>query len=237
MKVLLLDKDPEDTETIMDALSLRGYQVDNTGDAHEALEMLQQKNYDIILMDLILSGYMGIEFCRMIRKRGITLPLMIVTTSGMTHDKVEGFDAGADDYLVKPFAVEELFARMRALMKRSKGEIAGRNEIRYADLLLDLDSRQLYRAGQPIDLNNRELLIMEHFMRNRERIVTKEELKTKILDFKYESGTNLVGVYISQIRSKVEKVVPLRILITKPGVGYILSSALAKAVKTSDRKV
>ena len=235
MKVLLLHRDVDDTAFIMDNLTEKSYSVDHTGDAHDALEMLQQNSYDIILTDLVLSGYMGIEFCKMIRKRGISIPLMIVTASGMTHDKVEGFEAGADDYLVKPFAIEELFARMKALMKRSKGEMAGRNEIRYADLLLDLDSRQPYRAGQPIELNNRELLILEYFMRNNERIVTKEELQTKILDLKFDTGTNLVGVYISQIRSKMEKIVPYRIIITKPGIGYMLNSALGKPVGGSEQ--
>jgi len=104
MKVLLLHRDIDDTVAIKEALSTQNYQVDHTGDAHDALEWLQQNQYDIILTDLILSGYMGVEFCRMIRKRGVTLPLMIITSSGMTHDKVEGFDAGADDYLVKPQA-------------------------------------------------------------------------------------------------------------------------------------
>jgi DNA-binding response OmpR family regulator len=228
MKVLLLHREQDEIAAITQALHENQYTIEQTGDAHEALEMLQANTYDIILTEIILSGYMGIEFCKMIRKRGVITPIIIITSFGMTHDKVEGFDAGADDYLVKPFAMEELLARMKALLKRSRGEVAGRNELRFADLLLDLDARQLFRAGQPIEMNNRELSMVEYFMRNKERIVTREELQTKILEFKFDTGTNVVGVYLSQIRSKMERVVPERIIITKQGVGYMMTTRFSK---------
>jgi len=228
MKALILHRDNDDIGAMHNALSENNFHVDHTGDAHDAIELLNRYKYDIIFTDILISGYMGIEFCRMIRKQGINTPLMIVSASGMTRDKVDGFEAGADDYLVKPFALEELVARVKALLKRANGEVSGRNEIRYADLLLDLDARQLYRAGQPVELNNKELLIAEYFMRNRERIISREELQTRILDFKFDTGTNLVGVYISQIRSKMEKIVPVRIIITRPGIGYILSTSLSR---------
>jgi len=177
-------------------------------------------DYDLIITDIILPKIDGLELCREIRKAKPQIPIIMLTALGRTDDKIEGFDAGADDYLVKPFDFRELEVRIRALLKRNKG-VANSLKLQVGNLEMDLQTKTVYRQGVNINLTPKEFKLLEYMMRNNGRLLTRTEIAEKVWETHFDTGTNFIDVYINYLRKKIEKDFTGKLIHTKPGMGFI----------------
>jgi two-component system, OmpR family, copper resistance phosphate regulon response regulator CusR len=187
-------------------------------------EKLALRNqYDILLLDVILPVINGYELCKRIREKKPHVPVLMLTALGTTEDKLSGFDSGADDYLVKPFEFKELLARIRALVKRATGVVQTSAIIKVADLELDLDKKTAHRGNSNIELTAKEFALLEFLMRNKGRVVTRPDIAEKVWDITFDTGTNVVDVYINILRKKLDKDFAQKLIHTRVGMGYMLN--------------
>ncbi len=219
MRVLVVDDEPAVREAIGRALRLEGYTVDLEADGDEALESLRCKPADALILDVLMPRVDGLEACRRLRAAGDRIPILMLTARDGVAHRVAGLDAGADDYLVKPFALEELLARLRALLRRSRP--AG-EALRYADLSLDEARREVLRAERPIELTCTEFALLELFLRNPEQVLTRSIIFDRIWGYDFGPSSNSLEVYVGYLRRKTEAAGEPRLLHTVRGVGYVL---------------
>ncbi len=217
--VLVVDDDPKITRMLKRALSFEGYSVETASDGASGLEAVKQQEPDLVILDILMPGVDGIEVCRRIRGEGDT-PILLLTAKDEVGDRVAGLDSGADDYVVKPFALEELLARVRALLRRR--EPVGRELLRYADLVLDSAERRVQRSDREISLSATEFALLQHFMRHPRRVLPRESILNTIWGPEFVRPTNVVDVYIGYLRSKLEAEGEPRLLHTVRGAGYVL---------------
>lgn len=222
MKILLVEDEPKVVEFIKKGLEEQGYEVDIAFDGQLGERQALKGSYDIILLDVILPLVNGYELCKKIREKNQNVPIIMLTALGTTDDKIEGFDSGADDYLVKPFEFKELIARIKALTKRASGIIQTQNTLRIADLVLDIDKKIAIRFGNSIELTAKEFALLEFLMKNKGRVMSRSEIAEKIWDITFDTGTNIVDVYINILRKKIDKNAENKLIRTKIGLGYIL---------------
>ncbi len=206
------------------ALRYEGFEVEAAEDLAGASAALRASRPDLVLLDLLLPDEDGLELCRRARSSGDPTPILIVTARDEVADRVEGLDAGADDYIVKPFSTAELVARVRSLLRRARGGPPG-GPLRFADLALDAESREVTRAGAPIELTRREFELLEQFLRAPDRVLTREELLTEAWGYASTVETNAVDVYVGYLRRKLEEHGEDRLIWTVRGVGYVLREA------------
>lgn len=217
--ILVVDDDPRIISLLRRSLSYAGYRVLEAKSGWEALENVTESNPDLVILDIMLPDLDGFEVCRRLRSQGDFLILMLTARDDVS-DKIRGLDSGADDYLVKPFALEELLARVRALLRRRFPE---RDEVlRFSDLSLDLASREVRRGERLLELTNREFELLSLFLLNPRRVLTKEEIMARVWGYDYAGESNVLDVYIGYLRSKLEKNGEKRLLHTVRGVGYVL---------------
>jgi DNA-binding response OmpR family regulator len=225
MKVLVIEDEPKVASFIKRGLEELSFEVDVAHDGTAGEKLALSKTYDIMLLDIIIPGTGGIDLCRNIKKSKPDIPILMLTALGTTEDKVSGFEAGADDYLLKPFEFAELVARIKALTRRAKvGTVKHSSMLEFADLKLDLDKKVAIRGGNVINLTAKEFLLLEYFIRNRERVISRPELAEKIWDVTFDTGTNVVEVYINILRKKIDRDFEPKLLHTRIGLGYILSA-------------
>jgi two-component system response regulator MprA len=217
--VLVVDDDTRIAAALRRALIYEGYQVDVAPDGQIALNRARERMPDLAILDVMLPGIDGIEVCRRLRAEG-DLPILMLTARDGTADRVRGLDSGADDYLVKPFAYEELLARVRALLRRRAPR--SRRTLRYADILMDLATHEVRRADQLIPLTAKEFELLQHFLRNPGQVLRREQLLDAVWGFDFGATSNVVDVYVGYVRQKLEQGGLPRILQTVRGVGYIL---------------
>jgi DNA-binding response OmpR family regulator len=220
MRILLVEDERKVASFIARALKENTYAVDVAETGEKALEMGTDVHYDAILLDVRLPRMSGIEVCRELRQRGVESPVLILTARGLTEQKVEGLDAGADDYLTKPFVLAELLARVRALVRR--GFHSGNAKLSYADLALDRHRRRATRGHEVIPLTTKEFALLELFLLRAPELVTRSEIVEHVWDCHFDSETNLVEVYINRLRKKLEPDQSVKLLHTVRGVGYRL---------------
>jgi len=220
MRILLVEDERKVASFIARALKENTYAVDVAETGEKALELGTDVHYDAILLDVRLPGMSGIEVCRELRQRGIESPVLVLTARGLTEHKVEGLDAGADDYLTKPFVLAELLARVRALVRR--GFHSGNAKLSYADLSLDRHRRRAMRGPELIPLTSKEFALLELFLLRAPELVTRSEIVEHVWDCHFDSETNLVEVYINRLRKKLEPAQSVKLLHTVRGVGYRL---------------
>ena len=220
MRILVVEDDRKLRSHLAKALRAAGHTVDETGDGEEALWLLGEHPYDAAVMDISLPGRDGVSITRAARQRGCQTPVLLATARGELRDKVSGLDAGADDYLVKPFSTEEMLARLRALNRRRRPEMS--MVLRVADLEIDLRSRTVRRGQQTIELTNREFALLEVLAEASPRPVPKTTLVERVWDQHFDSGTNVLNVYINYLRKKIELPGSKPLLQTMRGVGYAL---------------
>ena len=220
MRILLVEDERKVASFIARALKENTYAVDVAETGEKALELGTAVHYDAILLDVRLPGMSGIEVCRELRQRGIESPVLVLTARGLTEQKVEGLDAGADDYLTKPFVLAELLARVRALVRR--GFHSGNAKLSYADLSLDRHRRRAMRGPELIPLTSKEFALLELFLLRAPELVTRSEIVEHVWDCHFDSETNLVEVYINRLRKKLEPGQSVKLLHTVRGVGYRL---------------
>jgi two-component system response regulator MprA len=221
MKVLVVDDEPAVRDSLRRALQLEGYEVELAGDGLEALERLAVENgVDALLLDVSMPRLDGLETCRRLRRDGNALPVLMLTARDAVSDRVAGLDAGADDYVVKPFALEELLARLRALLRRVSPAEA--DVLRFADLTLDPGTRQVDRGGDPIELTRTEFALLELFLRNPRQVLTRSVIFERVWGYDFGFGSNSLDVYIGYLRRKTEQGGKSRLIQTIRGVGYAL---------------
>jgi len=221
---LVVDDDKAVRDSLRRALVLEGYDVDLAADGAEALKSLTQASPDAMILDLQLPDIDGLEVCRRLRSLGDRTPVLMLTARDAINDRVEGLDAGADDYLVKPFNLAELFARLRALLRR-RAPIQDSEVLRFEDLALDLSSREAKRGDRVIDLTKIEFDLLEMFLLHPRQVLTRELILDQVWGYDFDSGTNSLAVYVGYLRRKTEEGGEPRLLQTVRGVGYVLKES------------
>jgi two-component system response regulator MprA len=221
MKILVVDDERAVRDSLRRALELQGYEVELASDGAEALERLAANGQpDAVVLDILMPGMDGLEVCRKIRRRGNSVPVLMLTARDAVGDRVEGLDAGADDYVVKPFALEELLARVRALLRRSVPSTDG--VLRFADLELDTGTREVRRGDDKIELTRTEFNLLELFMVNPRQVLTRSIIFERVWGYDFGFASNSLDVYIGYLRRKTEAGGKPRLIQTVRGVGYAL---------------
>ena len=224
MKVLVVEDEQRISQFLKKGLTEKGYAVDAVGDADAALERTAAAAPDLIILDLLLPGSRdGLELCRELRARGVRAKIIMLTARDTVENKIEGLDAGADDYLVKPFSFRELLARMRALLRRTETPEPG--PLVFEDLTYEPDSREVVRHGEVVRLTVREGALFELLLRRRGKVVTRTEIQARIWEDSFELSTNIIDVYINALRKKIDGGERERLIQTVRGVGYRLREA------------
>ncbi|OJX50118.1 MAG: DNA-binding response regulator [Flavobacterium sp. 38-13] len=225
MAILVIEDDQRVAELIQRGLEEQGFTVTLAYDGLSGKKLALQNNYKLIITDIILPKMDGIDVCRQIRETKPDIPIIMLTALGTTDDKVEGFDAGADDYLVKPFEMRELLVRVRALLKRNtKTANSVGFIIRFADLEMNLHTKIVKRDGQEISLTPKEFKLLEYLMHNPERVLSRIEIAEKVWDTHFDTGTNFIDVYINYLRKKIDRDFEKKLIHTKSGMGFILKA-------------
>jgi len=220
MRVLIVEDNRRLNTSLKRSLVEDGYAVDSAFDGEEGEALAEMAPYDAIVLDVMLPKKDGMTVCRDLRKRRVTTPILMLTARDTVEDRVLGLDSGADDYLVKPFALNELRARLRALLRRDSADKAG--VLAIADMVLDPASHLVQRGGQPIDLTAKEFALLEYFMRNQGRLITREMAEDHIWNFDFDGTSNVVDVYVRRLRRKIDDPSAVKLFETVRGAGYRL---------------
>lgn len=229
MKMLIVEDNSRVSALLKRGLESQGYQVYIAEEAEEGLILLEKIDFDLIITDIMLTGMDGITFCKKIRHSGKKIPIIMLTALGTIDEKIEGFDAGADDYLVKPFEIRELYARVKALLQRKSDTVNTSEEssqITYNDLVMDKRNKIIYREGVTINLTPKEFNLLHFMMQNPERLLTRDEIADNVWGNNFDTGTNYIDVYIAYLRKKIDKGFEQKLIHTKVGMGFILSSKI-----------
>ena len=224
MRILVIEDEKNLNNIIVKKLVMEKYGVDSCFNGDDALDYIFSAEYDVIISDIMLPGIDGFEILKRIREKGIKTPVLLLTALDGIEDRVKGLDYGADDYLVKPFAFDELMARIRVLLRRNStnGNSNASNVFSIANLTVNCNSHDVFRDDVPIKLSTREFTILEYMIRNKERVLSREQIEQHIWNYDYEGGTNVIDVYIRYLRKKIDKNFEPKLIHTIRGVGYVL---------------
>lgn len=221
MKILIVEDEPKVASFIKKGLEENQFEAEIVYDGISAQRVSQMYKYDLYILDIIIPGISGLDLCRKLKKSNPNTPVLMLSALGTTDDKIIGFESGANDYLVKPFEFRELLARVKVLLKMSNMSISAEERLVTADLELDLVKKDAKRAGTHIDLTAKEFSLLEYFMRNRGRVVSRNDIAEKVWDANFDFGTNVVDVYVNFLRKKIDKGFDRKLIHTKVGFGYI----------------
>ena len=222
VRILLIEDETKTLQSLRQGLEEHSWTVNTAADGLIGLRLARQSAYDVIVSDITMPNLTGIELCRKLRAEGNATPILLLTALSQTDDKVTGLDAGADDYLAKPFEFKELLARIKALTRRPATAIRTENVLRFSDLEQDLDSKMVRRAGKEIMLTPREFSLLEFFLRNPGKVLSKIEIAEKVWDVDFDTGTNVIEVYVNYLRNKMDKGYEQKLIHTHFGQGYVL---------------
>jgi DNA-binding response OmpR family regulator len=221
-RILLIEDEERIAELIKKSLEEQAYSVSVALDGSTGKKLAIANDFDLIITDIILPGINGIDLCREIRSLNPDIPIIMLTALGTTDDKMDGFDAGADDYLVKPFDLRELQARIKALLKRNSSTTKTSNHILiYADLEFNQHTKTVKRNGSEISLTPKELKLLAYMLQNAERVLSRTEIAENVWETTFDTGTNFIDVYINYLRKKIDKDFAVKLIHTKPGLGFI----------------
>jgi two-component system response regulator MprA len=220
-QILVVDDEPAVRRALERALRLESYDVELAADGREALDVLAERPPDAIVLDVSMPGIDGLEVCRRLRAAGDRTPILMLTARDAIDDRVKGLDVGADDYLVKPFALRELQARLRALLRRTS-DTDGAEALRYADLVLDPVAHEVYRGERKIELSKTEFLLLELFLKHPRQVLTRSTIFENVWGYDFGPTSNALGVYMGYLRRKTEEGGESRLLHTVRGIGYVL---------------
>jgi two-component system copper resistance phosphate regulon response regulator CusR len=222
MRILVVEDEPKVASFIRRALEEESYAVDVVGNGNEGLDLAQSGSYDLVILDLMLPGLPGIEVLKRMRAARLKMPVLILTARSQVDQRVHGLDAGADDYLTKPFSIDELLARVRALLRRGMGEPTGLLQV--DDLVLNPASREVTRAGQRIELTSKEYALLEYLMRNTGRVLTRPMIAEHVWNLDFDTFTNVIDVYVNYLRNKIDRGRERKLIHTVRGSGYVLKA-------------
>lgn len=227
ISILVIEDEKRVADLLKIGLEENGYQVMVAYDGEMGLRLFQNNAFQLVISDIILPKLNGFEVCQQIRKTDNQIPILMLTALGTADDKLEGFDVGADDYMVKPFDFRELLARVRVLLKRrAVASVDIVKEITYADLNINLEQQEISRNNTPIKLSPKEYNLLVYLVENAERVVSRVEIAEKVWNTHFDTGTNFIDVYINYLRKKMDKNFDVKLIHTKPGVGFILTDKL-----------
>ncbi|MWC26849.1 response regulator transcription factor [Paenibacillus sp. MMS18-CY102] len=221
-RIFVVDDDDKITSMLRRSLAFEGYEVTIANDGLEGLKVMGKSDPDLLILDVMMPQMDGWEVCRRVREAGSSVPVLMLTAKDDIQDRVKGLDMGADDYLVKPFALEELLARVRALLRRKPDRQETDGRLQFEDMTLDLDSREAIRGGRRIDLTAKEFDLLHLFMQNPRRVLTRDSIMDKIWGYDYSGESNVLEVYIAMLRQKTEDGTSKRLIQTVRGTGYVL---------------
>lgn len=222
-EILVVDDDEKITSMLRRSLAFEGYAVRTANDGKQGLAAVMEKEPDLMILDVMMPYVDGWEVCRRIREAGSQFPILMLTAKDEVQDRVKGLDLGADDYLVKPFALEEMLARVRALLRRkADASVKPDNKLQFEDLVLDMDTREAMRGDRIIDLTAKEFELLQFFMLNPKRVLSRDRIMEKIWGFDYSGESNVLEVYVALLRQKLEEGGEPRLIHTVRGAGYVL---------------
>lgn len=221
--ILLVDDEPRIADTLSFGLTENGYVVTVAYDGETGHQMFRQGSFDLVVLDINLPGMNGYELCKRIRAKSQQIPVIMLTALSALDDKIEGYDAGADDYILKPFEFRELMMKIRVLLRRSADiSLPSGNILHAGDLVMNLDTREVSRSAIPINLTSKESQLLEYLLRNKNRVVSRADIAISVWDIDFDTNTNIIDVYINYVRNKVDKPFPEKLIHTQVGQGYIL---------------
>lgn len=221
-KILLVEDEEKLARFVELELTHEGYAVDKAFDGREGLEMVEGGGYDLLLLDIMLPGLNGLEVLRRLRKAGSEMPVIMLTARDAVMDKVTGLDMGADDYVTKPFSIEELLARIRAALRKQSAQKQDSGLLSCGGLTVDVSRHRVTREGKDIELTGREFSLLQYFMENKTIVLTRDQLLEKVWGYEYLGETNVVDVYVRYLRGKIDDGFDQKLLQTVRGVGYVL---------------
>ena len=224
MRILVVEDEPKVAAFLKQGLEESGYEVVSAYDGPMGEQLALQESPDLVLLDVVMPGRNGVDVCRAIREGGGRMPILMLTALGTTDDKVSGLDAGADDYLVKPFEFKELLARVRSLTRRGTNMHHEADQLEYHGLTLDLAKTEAVREGNRMALTAKEFALLEYLMRNADRVLSRAQICERVWDIDFDTGTNVVDAYIKLLRKKVDKEFEPKLIHTRVGMGYILTA-------------
>ena len=220
MRILIVEDEKKVAAFIKKGLEEETYAVDIATDGEEGFHLGERNQYDLIILDLMLPKINGLDILSSLRSQNIETPILLLTAKDSVEDKVEGLNQGADDYLTKPFAFSELLARIRVLLRRGKSE--SKTTLEIADLTLNLVSHKVSRGNEEIELTGKEYSLLEYFMRNQEKVLTRTMIAEHVWDYNFDTFTNVIDVYVNHLRKKIDKNFSTKLLHTLRGVGYVM---------------
>jgi DNA-binding response OmpR family regulator len=222
-KILLVEDEQKIADTLKLGLSENGYHVEVAYDGTIGWKLFQSRSFNLVILDINLPGINGYELCKKIRASDPHIPIIMLTALSSLNDKIEGYDAGADDYIIKPFEFRELLMKLRALLKRTMSQqVPVGNVLTAADLEMNLDSKEVKRSGKVINLTAKEFQLLEYLLRNKNRVVSRADIAINVWDIDFDTNTNVIDVYINYVRNKVDKQFDQKLIQTQVGMGYIL---------------
>ncbi|MCI1958131.1 MAG: response regulator transcription factor [Clostridia bacterium] len=220
MRILVVEDEPNINELIVKKLRLDHYTVDSCFNGKDALDYFYMADYDAVILDIMLPGISGLDFLKEIRNKKYKTPVLLLTARDSIEDRVLGLDTGADDYLVKPFAFDELLARIRVMLRRSSGNTS--NVFTLADLTVNCDAHTVTREKEVINLSSKEFAVLEYMIRNAGIVLSREKISQHIWNYDYEGGSNVIDVYIRYLRKKIDENHTVKLIHTIRGAGYVL---------------
>lgn len=220
MRILLAEDEAELLDVTVKRLKSEGYGVDGCDNGLDAQDYLKHTDYDVVILDIMMPGKDGLTLLRELRAAGGRVPVLLLTARDSIGDRVEGLDAGADDYLTKPFAFEELLARLRVLLRRNSADKAG--VLAAGDLTMELSTHRVTRGGKEITLSSKEFAMLEYMLRNRGTVLTRRQLEDHVWDYGFEGGSNVVDVYVRYLRRKIDDPFEQKLILTVRGTGYMI---------------
>ncbi|NWO19528.1 response regulator transcription factor [Leptotrichia sp. oral taxon 223] len=220
MKILLAEDEIDLNNIVTKYLKKNGYSVDSVFDGEETLDYLKYSEYDLVILDIMMPKVNGFEVIKKLRDKGNNTAILVLTARNSSDDKVTGLDLGADDYIVKPFDFNELMARIRAVMRRKYGNSS--NKLVTGDLVLDISEKSVTRDGKQIELTGKEYEVLEYLMQNKNRVLSREQIKQHVWSYDYEGDSNIIDVLIKNIRKKINIADGKQIIFTKRGLGYVI---------------
>lgn len=222
-KILIVEDEHKIADTLKLGLIENGYFVEVAYDGNIGYKLFTAHQFNLVILDINLPGMNGYELCKAIRNRNSSIPIIMLTALNALNDKIEGYDAGADDYLVKPFEFKELLLKIRVLLKRTMNQnIPVGNILKAADLEMNLDSKEVKRSDKKINLTAKEFQLLEYLMRNKNKVVSRADIAINVWDIDFDTNTNVIDVYINYVRNKIDKNFPQKLIQTQVGMGYIL---------------
>jgi DNA-binding response OmpR family regulator len=227
MRILVIEDEKRVADLVRRALEDQDYTVELAYDGHVGRSMALRQEYDLIIIDIVVPGIDGISVCKEVRREKPDIPIILLTALGTVDDKVEGLDAGADDYMVKPIEFRELLARIRSVIKRrGRQTLAAATVLRLADLEINPGTFVVTRGGSEIELSPKEFRLLLYMMQNTGRVLTRAEIAENVWETTFDTGTNFIDVYINYLRKKIDKDRPIKLIHTRPGIGFIFKEGI-----------